>query len=433
LDITEIGEENFERQLAGIREEKRIMIDSKIEKTVKKILADVRENGDRALLKYTRKYDGISMEPDEIEIKAEEFEAASKAVDEAFLEALHIACGRIEDYHQRQKNESWFYEDQYGSFLGSLVRPLGRVGLYIPGGRAAYPSSVLMTALPAKTAGVEEIVIVTPPDEKGEISPEVLCAAQAAGVKRIFKVGGAQAVAALCWGTETIPGVDKICGPGNIYVTSAKKQVFGDVGIDMLAGPSEIVVVADKEASPKIAAADLLSQAEHDPLASCMLLTVSKDLARKVKKELKSQLESLPKKKDAEESLNNNGKIFVFSDLYSALKAVNIIAPEHLELMVENPFSLLSQIKSAGAIFIGSNSGESFGDYISGPSHVLPTGGTARFQSPLGVSDFMTSSSLIGMSQKALDKLGADVEILAEKEGLDAHANSIRMRREKEV
>ncbi|WP_374709340.1 histidinol dehydrogenase [Desmospora profundinema] len=403
---------------------------SEEEQMVAGILRRVQDEGDAALREYTRRFDRVDIA--QPLVSDAEVEEAYTRVDPAFVEALRKAAEQIDAYHQRQKRQSWIDTGEDGTVLGQLVRPLERVGVYVPGGRAAYPSTVLMTVIPARVAGVEEIVITTPPQADGRVYAPTLVAAREAGVTRICKAGGAQAIAALASGTETIPRVDKICGPGNRYVALAKRLVYGRVDIDMIAGPSEIVVVADDSAKPAWVAADLLSQAEHDPLASAVLLTPSRALADAVANELSQQCSRLERSEIAAQSLRDHGAIAVTADLEEALNTANRLAPEHLELMVEDPWAWVGKVKHAGALFLGPWSPEALGDYVAGPSHVLPTNGTARFSSPLGVDDFIKKTSLIAASRQALLRDGPAVEILAEAEGLTAHAASIRVRMDKE-
>ncbi|PTX59634.1 histidinol dehydrogenase [Melghirimyces profundicolus] len=396
------------------------------ERAVREILAAVRAEGDDALKRYTRELDGTELMS--FEVAEEEVEEAYTRVSDSFVHALRRAAERIRHFHEGQRRQSWMETGSDGTVLGQLIRPLSRVGIYVPGGRAAYPSSVLMNAIPATVAGVEDVVMVTPPRPDGSIHASTLVAAREAGVHRIFKVGGAQAVGALAFGTPSVPRVDKIVGPGNIYVALAKRLVYGQVDIDMVAGPSEIVVVADRSADPVHVAADLLSQAEHDPMASSVLITPSADLAKEVAAELEKQCERLPRKEIAEESLREHGAICLTQDLGEAVETANRLAPEHLELMVEDPWRWTGRVKNAGALFLGPCSPEPVGDYFAGPNHVLPTNGTARFFSPLGVDDFIKKTSLISYSREALFRDADAVITLAEAEGLAAHAESIRVR-----
>jgi histidinol dehydrogenase len=401
-----------------------------VEETVAEIVARVRQEGDRALFDYTARFDGLDLSTATVEVSAKELEAALDEIDDESRTCLKLAAERIEAFHRKQKQESWLSTDEPDMLLGQLVRPLDRVGIYVPGGKASYPSSVLMNALPAKVAGVGEIIMAVPMP-KGEVNPHVLAAAKLAGVDRVFKIGGAQAVAALAFGTESIPRVDKITGPGNIYVATAKKQVFGQVDIDMIAGPSEILVINDGSGDPQHVAADLLSQAEHDELAASILVTTDGAFAAEVKAALAEQLALLPRRDIAEKSLTNYGAIIVAADLDEAIDFSNRIAPEHLELAVADPFAVLPSIRHAGAIFMGHHTPEAAGDYLAGPNHTLPTGGTARFFSPLGVDDFVKKSSLISLSRAGLQRIGPAVVTLAELEGLAAHGRSVSIRIDK--
>ncbi|SDW45665.1 histidinol dehydrogenase [Marininema mesophilum] len=405
-------------------------VSPKQERAVQEILSRVKREGDTAVRELTARLDGVELA--QFQVKESEIDAAVATISPGAKEALALAARRIRSYHERQKSNSWIEAEEDGTVLGQLVRPLARVGLYVPGGRAAYPSTVLMTAIPASVAGTEEVVMVTPPGPDGEVPAITLAAAREAGVTRVFKMGGAQAVAALAYGTESIPQVDKIVGPGNIYVALAKRMVYGQVDIDAIAGPSEIVVIADENADPVYIAADLLSQAEHDPMASAVLLTPSASLAEGVTNELQRQCEALPRAEIAAASLLNHGALCITRDLAEAIELANRLAPEHLELMVEDPWLWVGQIKNAGALFLGPWSPEAVGDYLAGPNHVLPTNGTARFFSALSVDDFSKKTSLISYSQRALLRDGPGVITLAEAEGLQGHAASIRARIEKE-
>ena len=400
---------------------------------VKEIVARVRQEGDAALFDYTRRFDQAEITADTVQVTREEIDAAYAAASPEWLAAMREAARRITAFHEKQKQNTWI-DFQPGIALGQKITPLQRVGVYVPGGTAAYPSSVLMNVLPAKVAGVEEIVMVTPPGRDGGVSyPLALVAADIAGVDRIFKVGGAQAVAALAFGTESIPRVDKITGPGNIYVANAKREVFGHVGIDMVAGPSEVLVIADASADPRHVAADLLSQAEHDPLAAAILVTDSEPLARAVDAELERQTALLPRQEVIRKSLGAYGTIVVAESLAACADIANRIAPEHLELSVDAPYALLPRIRNAGAIFLGHFSPEPLGDYLAGPNHVLPTSGTARFFSPLSVDDFVKKSSIICCTREELEKVSDQVMLLARQEGLDAHANAVAIRFGKEI
>lgn len=401
--------------------------DRKLDDDVLNIIQTVRREGDRALLNYTRQFDRVDLQT--FTVTEEEMALAKQEITSEFLEALNAAKQQIIHFHKNQLEKSWFIEGEDGTLLGQKVTPLESAGVYIPGGKAAYPSTVLMNVLPAKIAGVKQIIMVTPPDEDGRIRSEVLVAAHIAGVDQIYKVGGAQAIAALAYGTETIQKVNKIVGPGNRYVARAKKWVYGDVAIDMIAGPSEVVIVADETAPPHYVAADLLAQAEHDEDATAILITYSKKIALTVQKEVEKQLQLLERKAMINESLEKNGRIIVVDSLKEALQLVNKIAPEHLQLMIENPMEKLPLVKHAGAIFLGNDSPEALGDYYAGPNHTLPTSGTAVFSSPLGVYDFLKKSSVIYYSEAALNKSIDSIVTLAKAEGLTAHAKSIQVRR----
>jgi histidinol dehydrogenase len=396
--------------------------------TVNAIIQRVRTEGDEALVAYTREFDGYEITPAQFLVTEEEFAAAYEQIDEAFLATLRKAKENIRAYHEKQKRYSWFDPTPGGSILGQKITPLERVGVYVPGGKAAYPSSVLMNIIPAKVAGVDEIIMVTPPSKSGKVNPGTLVAAREAGVDRVYKVGGAQAVAALAFGTETIPKVDKIVGPGNIFVALAKKAVFGYVSIDSIAGPSEILVLADETANPRYVAADLLSQAEHDEMASAILVTTSQALADQVSVLVHEMAAGLARREIIEKSLENYGYILVASTMEDAIAVTNEIASEHMEIMTRDPFSLMPKIRNAGAIFIGEYSSEPLGDYLAGPNHVLPTNGTARFFSPLSVDDFIKKSSIISYTREELEAVWPDVVRFAENEGLTAHANSIQVR-----
>lgn len=398
------------------------------QQVVERIVEEVRLQGNAGVSKYTKYFDGADLSADTLEVTQAEIDSAMAEVDEAVLEALELAVANVKKFHAEQLPSSWFTEREYGAILGQKCTPLDRVGIYVPGGTAVYPSSVIMNAVPAAVAGVKEIVMVVPPDREGKVNPNVLAAAKLAGVTRIFKVGGAQAVAALAFGTETIPKVDKVTGPGNIFVTLAKKAVYGYTDIDMLAGPSEILIVADGTADPEYVAADMLSQAEHDVLASSILITDSSELAGKVDKAVSRQLAALPRKEIAAQSLEDNGLIIITPTIKDAVELANLSAPEHLELLTADPFSLLPYVKHAGAVFMGAYSPEPLGDYLAGPNHVLPTGGTARFYSVLNVETFMKKTSIIAYTQEALAAVSKHVIRLAQAEGLDAHANAVRIR-----
>ena len=397
-----------------------------VEQIVTDIINDVRENGDAALYRYCEKFDGAKL--DGLEVTKAEFDEALAVTEPEFLRILESAAKNIRLFHEQQKRQSFVVSGEKGALLGQRVLPIEKAGLYVPGGTAAYPSTVLMDSIPAKIAGVEEIVMVTPPSKNGKVNPAILSAAYIAGVDRVFKIGGAQAVAALAYGTESVPQVDKIVGPGNAFVAEAKKQVFGQVAIDMIAGPSEILVVADATAKPENVAADLLSQAEHDKLASAVLVTDSMALANAVSAELEKQIPLLERAEIARESIDNNGKIIVADTLYAAIEISNELAPEHLELCVDNPFDYLDAVKNAGSIFMGKYCPEALGDYYAGPNHTLPTGGTARFSSPLSVDDFIKKSQFIYYPQEAFEAVARDVDFFARKEGLTAHGKSATVR-----
>ena len=400
----------------------------KFEAAVGDILANVRANKDEALFKYTKDFDKADINASNIVVTKEEIEEAYTLVDPALVDVIRKALKNIKEYHEKQKQYSWFDSKPDGTILGQKVTALSRVGVYVPGGKAAYPSSVLMNVLPAKVAGVEQIIMCTPPDHEGKVYPTTLVAANEAGVDVIYKVGGAQAIAAMAYGTESVPKVDKICGPGNIYVALAKKAVFGFVSIDSIAGPSEIMVLADETANPRFVAADLLSQAEHDEMASAILVTTSRDLAEQVSKEVEGFVAQLSRKEIIQKSLDNYGYILVAESMDEAIATVNEIASEHLELVTKNPFETMTKIRNAGAIFVGEYSSEPLGDYFAGPNHVLPTNGTAKFFSPLSVDDFIKKSSIISYSREALEPIYKDIVQFAECEQLTAHANSIRVR-----
>lgn len=390
------------------------------------ILENVKKQGDQALLDYTAKFDGVRLTS--LTVTAEEIEEAYGIVDEQLVGYIREAAENIRDYHSRQVRQSWITTSPDGTILGQKITPLDAVGVYVPGGTAAYPSSVLMNVIPAQVAGVPRIAMITPPGKDGKLPAGVLVAANECGVKEIYKAGGAQAIGALAYGTETIKAVDKITGPGNIFVALAKREVFGDVAIDMIAGPSEIVVLADDSANPAYVAADLLSQAEHDKRASSVLVTPSMELAEKVAEEVEKQLASLPRVEIASASIRDYGAIYVTETLEQAIDAVNELAPEHLEVVMTDPIGIIGQIRHAGAIFLGENSSEPIGDYFAGPNHVLPTNGTARFSSPLNVDDFVKKSSIISYSKKAVQENGHKIAALARLEGLEAHARAVEQR-----
>ena len=395
---------------------------------VDRIVGEVRRDGDAAVIKYTKLIDRTEFTPEEFLVTEAEYEAAYEEADPEVVASLKRAAENVRRYHQEQKPNSWMTYRDHGSILGQSVIPLDRVGIYVPGGTAAYPSSVIMNAMPAVVAGVREIIMMVPP-KNGRINPYVLVAAREAGVSKIFKIGGAQAIAAMAFGTETIPRVDKITGPGNIFVTLAKKAVYGHCDIDMLAGPSEILIVADKTADPAYTAADMLSQAEHDMLASSIVITDSAELADQVAEEAEKQLQKLPREEITRASLDRNGLIIVTEDIMQAVELANVSAPEHMEILTEQPFQLLPYVRHAGAVFLGAYSPEPLGDYFAGPNHVLPTGGTARYYSVLNVETFMKRTSIISYTQAQLDAVSEDVIRLAEAEGLQAHANAVRLRK----
>lgn len=401
------------------------------EKKVAEIIRNVRENGDSAVFAYTEKFDGVSINSENIVVTEAEIARAYETIDPELLKVIRDAIVNIRDYHMLQKRSSWF-DTKDGIFLGQRITPIAKVGVYVPGGKAVLSSSVLMNVIPAKVAGVPEIIMVTPPQRSGELNAASVVAAVEAGVDKILKVGGAQAIAALAYGTESIPKVDKIVGPGNIFVALAKKAVYGNVGIDSIAGPSEILVLADETANPRYVAADLLSQAEHDELASAILVTTSSKLAEQVSVEVAAFTEKLSRKAIIEKSLENYGTIFVAEDMKQAIATANDIASEHLEILTKNPFDTMTYIKNAGAIFLGEYSSEPLGDYFAGPDHILPTNGTARFFSPLNVDDFIKKSSVISYSREALAPVWKEITTFAEAEGLTAHANSIAVRFEDE-
>ncbi|MBP7100445.1 MAG: histidinol dehydrogenase, partial [Leptotrichiaceae bacterium] len=397
-----------------------------VNETVKNILENVKKRGDKALLEYTEKFDKVKL--DLLEVTNDEIEYAYKTIDEELLEVIKYSHDNIKKYHEKQVRNNFIMSEDNGVILGQIINPIEKVGLYVPGGTASYPSTVLMNAIPAKIAGCKEIIMVTPPNIDGSISPSILASAKIAGVDRIFKVGGSQSIAALSYGTESIPKVYKIVGPGNIYVSMAKKMVYGEVSIDMIAGPSEVLIIADNSANYVHVTADLLSQAEHDKLAACILVTTSEELANNVEKELEKQLKELPREEIARASIENQGRIIIVNNIEEAIYVSNFVAPEHLELAVENPFELLPKIKNAGSIFMGHNTPEPLGDYLAGPNHTLPTSGTAKFSSPLSVDDFIKKSSILYYSKEALEKVKDKVIKFAESEGLDAHAKSIYKR-----
>ena len=400
-----------------------------VNETVENILKDVKKRGDKALFEYTKKFDKVDLKT--LEVSEEEIQKAFDTIDKELLEVIKYSHDNIKLFHERQVRNNFIVKKENGVSLGQIINPIEKVGLYVPGGTAAYPSTVLMNAVPAKIAGCKEIIMVTPPTSDGTILPSLLVAAKIAGVDRIFKVGGAQSIAALSYGTESIPKVHKIVGPGNIYVAMAKKMVYGEVSIDMIAGPSEVLIIADDSANPVHVAADLLSQAEHDKLAASILVTTSKELAKNVAEQLEIQLKELEREEIARTSIENQGRIIITKTIDEAIKISNEIAPEHLELAVSNPFELLTRVKNAGSIFMGHNTPEPLGDYLAGPNHTLPTSGTAKFSSPLSVDDFIKKSSFIYYSKEGLEEVKDKVIKFAESEGLTAHARSVSKRFEK--
>ncbi len=416
-EMSEIADKEIFFRQTGVKD---------VSASVAEILQQVRTEGDSALLRYTRQFDGVELQS--LQVTEDEIEQAFQQADQAFLQVLRQAAENIRAYHEKQVRQGFWMEEKEGVVLGQKVLPLERVGIYVPGGTAAYPSSALMNAIPAQIAGVNEIIMVTPPAKDGSINPNILAAARIAGVTRIFKVGGAQAVAALAYGTETVPKVDKIVGPGNAYVAEAKKQVFGLVNIDMIAGPSEILVIADQASNPAFVAADLLSQAEHDRMASAVLVTDSRQLAQQVAQEIEVQLQTLERREIATESIEKNGKIIIAQDLREGIEVANRIAPEHLELCVDHPFDYLGQIRNAGSIFLGRYNPEPMGDYFAGPNHTLPTSGTARFYSPLSVDDFVKKTQFSYYTKEALKQDYQKVSLFARKEGLTAHARAVEIR-----
>ena len=428
MKILRAGERGFDRYVSGV--EGRVAQDSlRLEKKVRFILKDVRNRGDKALIHYTQVFDGLRIPIHQLQVKRSEVREAYGKVPRDFLGTLKKATQRIRKFHQRLNNK-WitsFKEGEKGIWLGQAMRPLERVGIYVPGGKASYPSTVLMAAIPAKVAGVQEILMVTPPQKEG-ISPAVLVAADLAGVDQIYRIGGVQAIAALAYGTKSIPKVDKIVGPGNQYVAMAKRLVYGNVDIDMVAGPSEIVIVSDENTSPSYVAADLISQAEHDEMAMAILITPAEAFGKKVKKEVERQLTTLKRRSVASASLNRRSAILIVKDLEQAMELVNRIAPEHLELAVSRPHSLVKRVKHAGAVFIGPHTPEAIGDYMAGPNHILPTAGTARFSSPLGVEDFIKRTNLMRFSKSALRRFEKDVKRFSEWEGLEGHYRAVQMR-----
>lgn len=398
------------------------------EKTVADIIEQVKNRKEEAIFEYSLKFDKCTLSKENFEVTKAEIEEAYTQLDAHFIDVMKTSAANIRAYHEKQKRNSWFDAKEDGTILGQKITPMHSVGVYVPGGKAAYPSTTLMNVVPAKVAGVPNIIMTTPAGADGKVNAATLVAADIAGVDRIFKVGGAQAIAALAYGTEMIPKVDKIVGPGNIFVALAKRAVYGHVSIDSIAGPSEILVLADETATPRYVAADLLSQAEHDEMASAILITTSSELAQKVSKEIDNFIPKLSRKEIIQKSLDNYGYILVAPDMQTAIDAVNEIASEHLEILTANPFDTMTRVRNAGAIFLGEYSSEPLGDYYAGPNHVLPTNGTAKFFSPLNVDDYVKKSSIISYSREALEKVHEDIELFAQKEGLTAHANSIHVR-----
>ncbi len=426
MKFLDIRDENFESEFAAILDRGE-ETGKEVEAVVLDIISDVKCRGDEALIEYTEKFDRLRLDAGSLEITETEIDQAFSAAGGEEIEALRLAVERVRRFHEKQKHESWFSTDEPDIVLGQMVRPLRKVGIYIPGGKASYPSSVIMNAVPAKVAGVKEVIMVVPAPA-GEINPHVLAAARLSGVDRIFRIGGAQAVAALAFGTKTVPKVDKITGPGNIYVATAKKLVFGQVGIDMIAGPSEILVISDGSGDPCHIAADLLSQAEHDEMASSILITTDRVFGEQVAAEVDRQLRNLDRQAIASESWEKYGAVILVGSLEEGVEFSNRIAPEHLELAVDKPFELLPKISNAGAVFLGHFTPEAAGDYLAGPNHTLPTAGTARFFSPLSVDDFVKKSSVVYFSEEGLRRLGGSVAKIAELEGLQAHARSVSVR-----
>jgi histidinol dehydrogenase len=426
MKIIQTKDAGFNVEFRRIKDRGKVM-DKGLEGVVRQILEDVALRGDKALFEYTRKFDGVSLTRNTLEVARAEMEEALENLNAKDLDILKTAALRIEDFHRRQMTQSWFYADEKGIELGQLVLPLERVGIYAPGGLACYPSTVLMASIPAKVAGVREIFLVTPVKD-GKVDPLILAAARLGGVQRIFKIGGAQAIAALAYGTPSVPPVDKIVGPGNAYVAAAKRMVYGVVGIDMIAGPSEVVIISDGKINPSWVAADLLAQAEHDEMASAILLTPVKSFASDVASEVKIQLEGLARKAIARRSIEDYGVIILTADMDEAFELANRFAPEHLELIVDKPKNFLGRIRNAGAVFLGPETPEVLGDYLAGPNHILPTGGTARFSSPLGFYDFIKRTSVISFTAASLGKYGAMAARFAQMEGLEAHGESITVR-----
>lgn len=427
MDIIELSSKGISDVVSIIKKRSNTL---NVRKSVEEIIENVKSSGDKALRGYTLDFDKVYLES--FKIEKEEIEKAYNEGDLEFIEILKESIKNIEKYHQNQKKTSYIYQKGLGIFMGQRLIPMDSVAIYVPGGKAAYPSSVLMNAIPAKVAGVNEIVLVTPPDKNGEVNKQILVAAKLCGINKVYKLGGAQAIAALAYGTESIENVSMIVGPGNAFVAEAKRQVYGDVGIDMVAGPSEILIVADEKANPKYIAADLMSQAEHDELASSILVTTSKRLADKVNKEIEVQVKNLSRRNIIESSLINFGKIVICKSIEECIELANLIAPEHLELLIDSPIEYLEQVKNAGSVFLGEYTPEPIGDYFGGTNHVLPTGGTARFSSPLSVDTFVKKSSFLYYSQKAVVRDGEKIIRFANEEGLTAHANSVKVRLDNE-
>ncbi|WP_133015875.1 histidinol dehydrogenase [Clostridium cuniculi] len=427
MDIIELSSKGISDVVSIIKKRSNTL---NVRKSVEEIIENVKSSGDKALRGYTLDFDKVYLES--FKIEKEEIEKAYNEGDLEFIEILKESIKNIEKYHQNQKKTSYIYQKELGVFMGQRLIPMDSVAIYVPGGKAAYPSSVLMNAIPAKVAGVNEIVLVTPPDKNGEVNKQILVAAKLCGINKVYKLGGAQAIAALAYGTESIENVSMIVGPGNAFVAEAKRQVYGDVGIDMVAGPSEILIVADEKANPKYIAADLMSQAEHDELASSILVTTSKKLADKVNKEIEVQVKNLSRRNIIESSLINFGKIVICKSIEECIELANLIAPEHLELLIDSPIEYLEQVKNAGSVFLGEYTPEPIGDYFGGTNHVLPTGGTARFSSPLSVDTFVKKSSFLYYSQKAVVRDGEKIIRFANEEGLTAHANSVKVRLDNE-
>lgn len=427
MKVVKVNEDAIENILSDLLKRSPNHYDE-YQQSVDEIVENVKKNGDQAVFDYTERFDGAKINKDTILVTEEEIQEAYEQVDDALIEVIRKAIRNIRDYHAKQRQNSWFESREDGVMLGQKIMPMESCGVYVPGGKAVYPSSVLMNIIPAHVAGVKNIIMTTPPGKDGKVTPNTLVAAKEAGADKIYKVGGAQAIAALAFGTESIPKVDKIVGPGNIFVALAKKAVYGNVSIDSIAGPSEILVLADETANPRYVAADLLSQAEHDEMASAILVTTSETLAEQVTKEIDGFLKQLSRKEIMEKSLESFGYILIAKDMKEAVDVANAVASEHLEIMTANPFDVMTRIKNAGAIFIGAYSCEPLGDYFAGPNHVLPTNGTAKFFSPLSVDDFIKKSSIVYYSREALEPVHKDIEFFANQEELTAHANSMKVR-----